>query len=56
LLALWGANGVAGSLYDVLETWREKATHVRGEGFPCGHLIPEEKPERAHDAFVRFFG
>jgi haloacetate dehalogenase len=56
LLALWGANGVVGALYDVLETWREKATDVRGTAFDCGHLIPEEAPDRTHDAFVQFFG
>jgi haloacetate dehalogenase len=30
LLALWGAKGVVGSLFDVLETWREKAVNVSG--------------------------
>ena len=32
LLALWGAKGTVGQLYDVLETWREKALDVRGPG------------------------
>ena len=29
LLALWGAKGVVGSLYDVLAVWREKAVDVQ---------------------------
>ena len=45
LLALWGGKGTVGALYDVLETWREKATDVRGKALPCGHSLMEEEPE-----------
>ena len=45
LLALWGAKGVVGQLYDVLATWREKATHVSGRALDCGHTLQEEAPE-----------
>ncbi len=45
LLALWGAEGTVGKLYDVLETWREVADDVRGRGLACGHLLQEERPE-----------
>lgn len=45
LLALWGGQGTVGALYDVLETWREKATDVRGKALPCGHCLMEEEPE-----------
>ena len=45
LLALWGAKGTVGKLYDVLETWREKATDVRGRALDCGHTLQEEAPE-----------
>ena len=44
LLALWGARGVVGELYDVLETWREKALDVSGYALDCGHLLQEERP------------
>ncbi|MEW6123784.1 MAG: alpha/beta hydrolase [Pseudomonadota bacterium] len=44
LLALWGARGVVGELYDVLDTWREKALHVSGHALDCGHLLQEERP------------
>ena len=45
LLALWGAKGTVGQLYDVLETWREKALDVRGRALDCGHTLQEEAPE-----------
>ena len=45
LLALWGAQGTVGQLYDVLETWREKARDVRGRALECGHSPQEESPE-----------
>jgi haloacetate dehalogenase len=55
LLALWGAKGVVGQLYDVLETWRERAGDVRGYALDCGHLLPEEAPEETYDALLAFF-
>ena len=45
LLALWGAKGVVGQLYDVLATWREKARDVSGRALDCGHALQEEAPE-----------
>lgn len=45
LLALWGAMGTVGQLYDVLETWREKALDVSGRALDCGHTLQEEAPE-----------
>jgi len=45
LLALWGGQGTVGALYDVLETWREKASNVQGKSLPCGHSLMEEQPE-----------
>ncbi|GBO81755.1 esterase/lipase [Acetobacter aceti NRIC 0242] len=45
LLALWGARGTVGALYDVVETWREKATNVQGHAIDCGHSPQEEAPE-----------
>jgi len=44
LLALWGAKGTVGELYDVLGTWRDKALQVSGKALDCGHLLPEEDP------------
>ncbi len=56
LLALWGARGTVGALYDVLETWREKALDVSGYALDCGHLLQEERPLdtlRALQDFIR---
>jgi haloacetate dehalogenase len=44
LLALWGSQGTVGLLYDVLQTWREKASDVAGKALPCGHCVQEEVP------------
>jgi haloacetate dehalogenase len=54
LLALWGTRGVVGQLYDVLDTWRAKATDVRGEGLDCGHVPQEERPLQTAQALIAF--
>ena len=55
-LALWGAEGTVGKLWDVLATWRPKVAGVlEGRALPCGHLIPEERPELVIAEFRRFF-
>ena len=54
MLALWSATGYVGRTQDVLQTWREYATDVRGHSMPCGHHIAEEMPEEAHAAIKEF--
>ena len=54
LLALWGARGVVGKTYDVLQTWREKASDVRGHAIDCGHLVQEEAAEPLLDSCAEF--
>lgn len=54
LLALWGRDSVVGQLYDVLETWREKALEVRGHAVPGGHTLQEEAPEETTRALLNF--
>jgi haloacetate dehalogenase len=54
LLALWGAKGVVGSLYDVLETWREKALNVSGRALDCGHTLQEELPDETAAELLSF--
>ncbi len=56
LLALWGAEGTVGKLYDVLETWREVADDVRGKGLACGHLLQEERPDEVVAELREFLG
>jgi haloacetate dehalogenase len=55
LLALWGGRGTVGALYDVLETWREKARSVRGRALDCGHTLQEERPDEVLDELFAFF-
>ena len=43
--AIWGEFGKMHALFDVVETWREKAIDVRGNPIASGHFIPEEAPE-----------
>ena len=52
---LWGQFGKMDNLFDVLETWRQKATDVIGKSLPCGHFIPEEVPELLLEEVVPFF-
>ncbi len=43
--AIWGEFGKMHALFDVVETWREKAIDVRGNPIASGHFIPEEAPQ-----------
>ena len=55
VLAIWGGKGTVGALYDVLATWREKALHVEGRAFDCGHTLQEESPDETTAEFMAFF-
>jgi haloacetate dehalogenase len=54
LLALWGGKGTVGALFDVLATWRDKASDVRGQALDCGHSPQEEVPEALLAALLDF--
>jgi haloacetate dehalogenase len=54
VLALWGAEGRIGRLYDVLGTWRERADDVRGLAVPAGHFVAEEAPEETTAELASF--
>lgn len=54
--ALWGAKGTVGQLWNVIDTWKVKASGpVTGRALPCGHLLPEEQPDEVLSEFRRFF-
>ena len=53
-MALWGARGTVGKTYDVLATWREKATNVTGHSIDCGHCVQEEAPDALLGALKDF--
>lgn len=56
LLVLWGRHGLMEKHFDVLETWRAKATGpVSGEPLDCGHYLPEEAPEATAERLLAFF-
>jgi haloacetate dehalogenase len=55
ILVLWGGKGAMEPLYDVLSTWRERATDVRGRALSAGHWIPEEIPDQLYDEAMHFF-
>jgi len=55
LLALWGAKGVVGQMWDIPKTWRAVATDVSGTALDCGHLLPEELPDQVVAELRRFF-
>lgn len=54
LLILWGAKGTVGALYDVLETWVDKAIDLRGHAIDCGHSLQEEAPDELLNALKSF--
>lgn len=54
VLALWGTNGVMGTQFNVMETWRERAINVSGKSLPCGHWMPEQLPEQVYDELNQF--
>jgi len=45
VLVLWGQRGAWPKLYNVLDTWKERASNVSGKELPSGHFIPEEVPD-----------
>jgi haloacetate dehalogenase len=55
-LVLWGARGVIGTLWNVLDVWREHAdAPVEGRALDCGHFLAEERPDEVLAAWRRFF-
>ncbi|MBZ5602388.1 MAG: alpha/beta hydrolase [Acidobacteriia bacterium] len=55
LLALWAEHGAMHPLYDVLATWRERASNATGKALPGGHFLPEESPEQTLAELMAFF-
>jgi haloacetate dehalogenase len=54
LLALWGESGAMARQFDVLATWRERGTNVRGGTVPGGHWFPEANPDETYAALSAF--
>ena len=45
LLVLWSEKGPFHRLYNVLQTWRDRAVQAQGQAMPTGHFLPEQMPE-----------
>lgn len=54
LLALWGAHGAMGRMYDVLASWQEVAERVQGAPVDSGHFLAEEAPDATSTALEDF--
>lgn len=55
LLVLWGANGVVGNIWNILEGWKKFASNVSGFAVEnCGHFVPEEQPQIVLKAILDF--
>jgi len=56
LLVLWGQHGLMEKHFDVLATWRAKASGaVSGRALDCGHYLPEEAAEATTQELLTFF-
>jgi haloacetate dehalogenase len=56
VLVLWGARNVLGTLWNVLDVWREHArAPVEGRALDCGHFLAEERPDEVLGELMRFF-
>ncbi len=56
LLALWGGSGIAQRGDSPATVWRRWAKNVTGQAIPCGHFLPEERPDETTEALLAFFG
>jgi haloacetate dehalogenase len=56
LFVLWGKHGLMERHFDVLDTWRERASGpVSGRAVDCGHFLAEERPEETAGELIAFF-
>lgn len=55
LLALWGAHGAMGRMYDVLASWQGVAERAQGAPVDSGHFPAEEAPDETLAALEDFF-
>ena len=56
VLALWGAKGAVGKLWNVLDVWNQRANApAQGRALDSGHYLAEEQPEAVLQEFLRFF-
>ncbi len=54
VLVLWGKQGAMQPLYNILDTWKERASNVTGKPIPGGHFLPEESPQAVLEELEKF--
>jgi haloacetate dehalogenase len=54
VLLLWGQPPGMELPFDPVAVWRRWADDVEGRPLPCGHFLPEERPDEVVDALRRF--
>jgi haloacetate dehalogenase len=45
LLVLWSEKGPFHRMYNVLQTWQDRAKEAKGRPLPTGHFLPEQLPQ-----------
>jgi haloacetate dehalogenase len=45
LLVLWSEKGPFHRMYNVLQTWQDRARQATGKPLPTGHFLPEQMPQ-----------
>jgi haloacetate dehalogenase len=54
LLVLWSEKGPFHPMYDVLETWQDRALQAQGKSMPTGHFLPEQMPQETTGEIMKF--
>ena len=55
LMTLWASYAPMGRIYDVLATWKERASNVTGKQIPGGHNLPDTSPKEVIAELRAFF-
>lgn len=45
LLVLWSEKGPSHRMYNVMQTWKDRAVQANGKSMPTGHFLPEQMPK-----------
>src|SRR5919108_379433 len=54
VLALWAEQGAMHTQFNVLDTWKERASIVEGKSLPGGHFLAEQLPQALLQELERF--
>jgi haloacetate dehalogenase len=54
LLVLWSEKGPFHRMYNVLQTWQERAATAQGKAMPTGHFLPEQMPQELVQEITTF--